>query len=148
MFAASGDVEVAQPSPLDDLGITTTRSSTDDDGVGHRGPDRLTTTDDDDPPPTTVPTTPPLAPGRWNIALLGGDAGADRWGLRTDTMIVVSVDRQTGDLASISVPRNLQHLPMPRVAARPLPGRLRDLANASSLTCSPTPSSGWIRRRR
>ena len=58
--------------------------------------------------------------------LLGGDAGPNRWGLRTDTMIVVSVDRQTGDLASVSVPRNLQAAPdAARPAALPLPPRLR-----------------------
>jgi LCP family protein required for cell wall assembly len=85
--------------------------------------------------PTTVATTPatppPLPPGRWNIALLGGDAGPHRWGLRTDTMIVVSVDRQTGDLASVSVPRNLKHLPMPAGPLRDrFPNGFDDLANA------------------
>ena len=133
VFAASGDVQVARPSPLDELGITTTTPTT-------RSPTTTasvtvapiaSTTTTTTIPPTTVPTTPPLAPGRWNIVLLGGDAGPNRWGLRTDTMIVVSVDRQTGDLASISVPRNLQHLPMPAGPLRDrFPGGFDDLANA------------------
>ena len=62
------------------------------------------------PPPRRRRRPPPRHPGapagRWTIALLGGDAGPHRWNLRTDTMIVVSIDRQTGDLASVSVPRN------------------------------------------
>jgi LCP family protein required for cell wall assembly len=125
VFAGSGDVQVAQPSPLADLGITTTvaPSST---AVVSVAPTTAATT-----VPPTVPTTPPLAPGRWNIVLLGGDAGPHRWGLRTDTMIVVSVDRQTGDLASVSVPRNLQHLPMPPGPLRDrFPNGFDDLANA------------------
>jgi LCP family protein required for cell wall assembly len=132
VFAGSDDVQVAQPSPLADLGITTTTtpptSAPDTTMSVTVAPSTSTTTTI---PPTTVPTTPPLAPGRWNIALLGGDAGPNRWGLRTDTMIVVSVDRQTGDLASISVPRNLQHLPMPPGPLRDrFPGGFDDLANA------------------
>ena len=46
-------------------------------------------------------------------------------------MIVVSIDRQTGDLASISVPRNLKNLPMPAGPLRKqFPGGFNDLANA------------------
>ena len=142
VFAGSGDVQVAQPSPLADLGITTT-IGTDHHGVGDRAPRSASTTTPTTVPPTTVPTTPPLAPGRWNIALLGGDAGPNRWGLRTDTMIVVSVDRQTGDLASISVPRNLQHLPMPPGPLRDrFPGGFDDLANALFTYVSGHPELG------
>ena len=98
-------------------------------------------------PPTTVATTvpqpPPLPPGRWNIALLGGDAGPNRWGLRTDTMIVVSIDRQTGDLASVSVPRNLKYLPMPPGPLRDrFPHGFDDLANALFTYVSGHPELG------
>jgi LCP family protein required for cell wall assembly len=63
--------------------------------------------------------------------LLGGDAGPRRWGLRTDTMIVVSVDRATGDTVVVSVPRNLQHMPMPAGPLRQrFPDGFTDLANA------------------
>jgi LCP family protein required for cell wall assembly len=127
VFAASEDAVVALPSPLADLGITTTVSRTTTTTASPSRSTALTTL-----APTTAATTtttlPP--PGRWNIALLGGDAGPYRWGLRTDTMIVVSIDRQTGDLASISVPRNLRRLPVPPELRDRFPNGFDDLANA------------------
>lgn len=47
--------------------------------------------------------------GRYNILLMGGDAGADRVGRRPDSMTVVSIDASTGQAVTISVPRNLQN---------------------------------------
>lgn len=46
---------------------------------------------------------------RVNILLLGGDAGSDRWGSRTDSMTLASVDVHTGATTMISLPRNLEH---------------------------------------
>jgi LCP family protein required for cell wall assembly len=54
--------------------------------------------------------------GRLNVLLVGGDAGPGRWGLRTDTMIVVSIDQKTKDAVLFSVPRNLAGVPMPASA--------------------------------
>jgi len=51
--------------------------------------------------------------GRYNVLLLGGDAGSDRDGLRPDTMIVASVDADTGRTVLFSLPRNLQWAPFP-----------------------------------
>jgi LCP family protein required for cell wall assembly len=51
--------------------------------------------------------------GRLNVLLVGADAGPGRWGLRTDTMIVVSIDTETKRTAIFSVPRNLQGVPFP-----------------------------------
>ncbi len=51
--------------------------------------------------------------GRVNVLLMGGDAGVGRRGIRTDTMIVVSIDPQTGATAMFSVPRNNVQLPIP-----------------------------------
>ena len=48
----------------------------------------------------------PFGEERLNVLLLGGDAGPGRSGLRTDTMIVASVDPVSGDTALIGVPRN------------------------------------------
>lgn len=48
----------------------------------------------------------PFGEERLNILLLGGDAGPGRSGLRTDTMIVASVDPVSGDTALIGIPRN------------------------------------------
>ena len=50
---------------------------------------------------------------RVNVLLLGGDAGEGREGTRTDTVIVASIDTETGETTLISLPRNLQELPFP-----------------------------------
>lgn len=50
--------------------------------------------------------------GRWNIALLGGDAGIDRDGRRIDSINVLSLDLETGDAAVITIPRGLQQIPL------------------------------------
>ena len=68
---------------------------------------------------TTIPTTTTTKPnpfaegGRVNLLLLGSDAGIGRTGVRTDTMIIVSVDPATGWTAMVSIPRNLIRLPIP-----------------------------------
>ncbi|RQP12635.1 MAG: LytR family transcriptional regulator [Microbacteriaceae bacterium] len=49
--------------------------------------------------------------GRYNILLLGGDAGPDREGLRPDSITVASVDAETGALTLIGLPRNLEDVP-------------------------------------
>ncbi len=50
---------------------------------------------------------------RVNILLLGGDGGVDRQGVRTDSMVVASVDTTTGDTTLFSLPRNLENAPFP-----------------------------------
>ena len=65
------------------------------------------------PATTTTTTLAPLAERRLNVLLLGGDAGPDRPGLRTDTIIVVSVDPVTGATAMLQLPRNQIELPIP-----------------------------------
>ncbi|MGY1811348.1 LCP family glycopolymer transferase [Blastococcus sp. SYSU D00820] len=50
---------------------------------------------------------------RVNVLLLGGDGGAGREGVRTDTVIVASIDTSTGDTTLFSLPRNLEELPFP-----------------------------------
>lgn len=47
--------------------------------------------------------------GRYNILLLGGDAGADRLGLRPDSISVVSIQADTGEATIFGVPRNLEY---------------------------------------
>lgn len=49
--------------------------------------------------------------GRYNILLMGADAGEDRVGLRPDSMTVVSIDAGSGQTVTISLPRNLQNVP-------------------------------------
>ena len=50
---------------------------------------------------------------RVNVLLLGGDAGDDRIGLRTDTVILASINTSTGDTVLLSLPRNLMDAPFP-----------------------------------
>lgn len=49
--------------------------------------------------------------GRYTILLLGGDAGADRIGLRPDSMTLVSIDAESGAVTMVGLPRNLYHVP-------------------------------------
>jgi polyisoprenyl-teichoic acid--peptidoglycan teichoic acid transferase len=49
--------------------------------------------------------------GRFNVLLLGGDAGAGRTGLRPDALTVASIDAETGRTVLISLPRNLANFP-------------------------------------
>ncbi|NNC13056.1 LCP family protein [Planctomonas sp. JC2975] len=53
----------------------------------------------------------PPSNGRYNIMLLGGDAGPGRDGMRPDSMSVVSIDANTGQAVSIGVPRDLDPVP-------------------------------------
>ena len=46
--------------------------------------------------------------GRYNIMLVGSDSGSDRFGMRTDSVSVLSLDAITGDALNIGIPRNLQ----------------------------------------
>ena len=49
--------------------------------------------------------------GRYNILLLGGDSGADRWGLRPDSITVASIDADTGKTVLFGLPRNMLNFP-------------------------------------
>ncbi|MGY1694078.1 MULTISPECIES: LCP family protein [unclassified Geodermatophilus] len=50
---------------------------------------------------------------RVNVLLLGGDGGEGREGVRTDTVIVASIETATGETTLFSLPRNLEDLPFP-----------------------------------
>ncbi len=51
--------------------------------------------------------------GRYNVLLVGGDSGAGRWGLRTDSMTVASIDEKTGRTILFGLPRNMTRFPFP-----------------------------------
>lgn len=81
--------------------------------------------------PSTEAPDVPAAPGDdiapddiTNILLLGGDAGPGRWGMRTDTMIIVSINETSGRAALISIPRNLRELQF--VPSSPMGARFPD----------------------
>jgi LCP family protein required for cell wall assembly len=65
--------------------------------------------------------------GRFDLLLIGSDAGAGRWSRRNDVMLLVEVDVATGKTAMVGIPRNLQNAPYP-------PGPARD---ASACGCQP-----------
>ncbi len=50
---------------------------------------------------------------RINVLLLGSDAGSGRIGTRPDTIVVASIDTQSGDSVLLSLPRNLEKAPFP-----------------------------------
>lgn len=74
---------------------------------------------DDEPPSPRATTTTLAAPALWdglerlNVLLLGSDVGEGRRGVRTDTMIVVSIDPASGDTAMVSLPRNFSGIDLP-----------------------------------
>ncbi|HZX03301.1 LCP family protein [Kribbella sp.] len=64
--------------------------------------------------PTTVNVKDPWEDRpRLNLLLLGGDDAPSRQGVRTDTVIVASIDTKTGNTSLISMPRNLTFMPFP-----------------------------------
>lgn len=62
--------------------------------------------------------TPVDDAGRLNVLLLGGDSGPTRQGMRPDSIMVASIDAETGRTVLISLPRNLEGAPIP--ASNPL----------------------------
>jgi LCP family protein required for cell wall assembly len=82
------------------------------------------------PSPTPVPTW--STDGRLDLLMVGGDAGPGRWSLRTDTMILLSVDIASGRAAMFGIPRNLKNVPLPPgPAADAFPGGMYpDLLNS------------------
>ena len=73
-------------------------------------------------PPTTVPATTTTqlqtvatwdGDSRLTILLLGSDGGFDRTGIRTDTIIALSIDVATGDAVAFSIPRNWKRMQFP-----------------------------------
>lgn len=52
-------------------------------------------------------------PAHINVLLFGSDAGTDRTGTRSDSMMVASVDTTTSRAVLFGLPRNLEHAPFP-----------------------------------
>jgi LCP family protein required for cell wall assembly len=70
--------------------------------------------------PTESTTTPHVTKAnpwgkrkRVNLLLLGGDGDTDREGVRTDSVILASIDVRTGKTILFSLPRNLENVPFP-----------------------------------
>lgn len=83
---------------------------------------------------TAPSTSGELGRPRWNVLLLGSDAGPDRTGARTDTMMVASIDTRTAVTTLIGLPRNIRYAPFPPgspMAAR-FPDGFHDPRNPTS----------------
>jgi LCP family protein required for cell wall assembly len=68
--------------------------------------------------------------GRLNVALLGGDGGLDRTGIRTDSISLASIDVATGKTVLFSLPRNMQYVQFPpgTTMAKQFPNGFPDFA--------------------
>jgi LCP family protein required for cell wall assembly len=102
------------------------------------------------PNQSLLPYAERVGDGRITILLAGGDAGPGRGGLRTDSMIVATIDPATGKAALFGFPRNLGSMPLPRGwgnAFQNFEKRLiaivadREGATATSSTSSTVPGS-------
>lgn len=78
-------------------------------------------------PPSTTTTTLPLGTERLNVLLLGADSGPGRRGIRTDTVMVASINTLTGDAALFGLPRNVGGLSFSD--GSPFPGLGRGMLN-------------------
>ena len=78
-------------------------------------------------PWTRAGATPWGNDGRFDLLLLGSDAGIGRWSRRMDVMLLVEIDVASGKVAMIGLPRNLINAPFP-------PGAARDAVKCGCLT--------------
>jgi LCP family protein required for cell wall assembly len=93
-----------------------------------------------EPTPTQTPVPAWARNGRLDLLLVGGDAGPGRYSLRTDTMILASVDIATGRAKLFGIPRNLINVPLPGAAADAFRCRcFPDLLNALYVYASKHP---------
>ena len=76
-------------------------------------------------PPTPVPTPEPIwsTDGRLDLLLIGADEGPGRFSLRSDALILLSVDVATGEAALFGVPRYLTNVPLPPRSVNAFPCR-------------------------
>ena len=65
--------------------------------------------------------------GKFDLLLLGSDAGPNRWSRRMDVMLLVEIDVNTGKVGMIGIPRNLINTPFP-------PGKARDAVACGCFT--------------
>lgn len=69
--------------------------------------------------------------GRLDLLLIGADAGPGRSSVRTDTMILLSVEIETGKAAMFGFPRNITNVPLPDESRDAYPGgRFPDMISA------------------
>jgi LCP family protein required for cell wall assembly len=128
-FQPEGTPPPSEPTTPPTASPSPTATETDTPGTAAPSPtatDEPTTTDE----PMGSPISPHYGPidapwaenGRLDILLIGADAGPGRSSVRTDTMILVSVEIETGKAAMFGFPRNITDVPLPDESAGAYPG--------------------------
>ena len=117
IFAPEGAADTCDDSPTDSPGP----SSTATDGAD-TSPDQSPTPTISEPPLGTALPTATLpqwdGKGRLNILLIGADQRPKEGTFNTDTLIVVSIDPKTKQVAMFSLPRDVVDVPVPAGPAR------------------------------
>lgn len=102
--------------------------------------------------PTPAGTTPPDLSKRFNILLIGSDQRPSDATYNTDTMIVLSVDPQSRQVAMFSLPRDMVDVPVPPGPAQSVFGAvyrgkinsfLRANLNRNDLWAGPKSQAGY-----
>lgn len=110
VFAPTSTLPPAPPSQSTSTTTTPDQPANHDPGGAPASPPTSTSI-------TTTTTTVPVrlwdGTERLNVLLLGGDGGKGRTSIRTDTIILVSIDPESGATAMFSVPRNMAQVPLP-----------------------------------
>ncbi|MGH2429454.1 MAG: LCP family protein [Candidatus Limnocylindria bacterium] len=83
-----------------------------------------------EPTPESTPVPNWAADGRLNVLLVGSDAGPGRWKLRTDAMILVTIEVETGRAAFFGIPRNMLNVPLPPPMDAIYPNGFPEMINA------------------
>jgi LCP family protein required for cell wall assembly len=96
--------------------------------------------------PQTEQKDPWASVPRVNVLLIGSDAGADRDGLRPDSMVLASIDTRSGNTIMYSIPRNLVRAPFPAgsAGAQAWPYGFGPVGSSSQASCGENLSFCWI----
>ncbi len=119
---AGGDSGMLPPVESDDLDVVSPTAGPTIGADGTASPGAASPRPTASPSPTPIPGPAWADNGRLDLLLIGADAGPDRWSLRTDTMILLSVDVETGRAAMFGFPRNMTGAPLPKESAGAVPG--------------------------
>jgi LCP family protein required for cell wall assembly len=109
-FAVAAPLAVAARYSYDQASVVTQVFKREDDTKSATRPTMMVATTDQE----GRPVDPWVNKPRLNVLLLGGDAGRNREGTRTDTVILASINTQTGDTTLFSLPRNTARMPFPK----------------------------------
>lgn len=93
--------------------------------------------------PLFLPFSERVGDQRITILLAGGDAGPGREGLRTDTMIIATIDTTTGEAALFGLPRNFKRVPLPAPFENAFTGWERNIWEREVLNAPDADGNGY-----